>query len=431
MMSALASQFAPEIPHVADYFSLEEEDFTIIGSDVNAVFTEAVQHYLKLLEGYCGLADISMAEVIRDRCWEELNTGYWADVPLVWRTLYSFAALLCSVGHLHNYLVSCRTDVKQLVEALRSCDMGLIMGKPLAGDVLTTLASRCHEELANFCSHASNDCACKAGRQQSGPAASGTANACFMNHVSWVNPVSPSDPPAIRHALDREECPSVEKFVTSLFGQRAAVLTQCVSHWPALQWTVPRLVRAAGHRTVPVEVGARYTDAGWSQRLMPLGEFVSRYVTAPEESSGPGYLAQYELFSQVPELRRDIAVPDYCHAGDKPGVHVNVWLGPAGTVSPLHHDPKHNCLVQVFGFKYIRIYHPKETDKLYPYDAPMLNNTSRADVEKQDLDQFPLLEDASYTETVLAPGEMLYMPPGWWHYVRSLSASCSVSFWFE
>lgn len=34
----------------------------------------------------------------------------------------------------------------------------------------------------------------------------------------------------------------------------------------------------AGCRTVPVEVGSRYTDEEWSQTLMTVNEFISKYV---------------------------------------------------------------------------------------------------------------------------------------------------------
>lgn len=82
-----------------------------------------------------------------------------------------------------------------------------------------------------------------------------------------------------------------------------------------------------------------------------------------------GYLAQHQLLEQVPELRRDIITPDYCAllldvdedetksdeaVGDfddnsKGDVLVNAWLGPIGTVSPLHHDPYYNLLAQATG----------------------------------------------------------------------------------
>ena len=37
----------------------------------------------------------------------------------------------------------------------------------------------------------------------------------------------------------------------------------------------------------------------------------------------------------------------YCVLGEGEVQSVNAWLGPAGTVTPLHHDPHHNLLAQV------------------------------------------------------------------------------------
>lgn len=80
----------------------------------------------------------------------------------------------------------------------------------------------------------------------------------------------------------------------------------------------------------------------------------------------------------MPELEKDIIVPDYCallttedeekglnlitvvygsmltyfffwFQGDCSEVIVNAWFGPCGTVSPLHNDPYHNLLAQVVG----------------------------------------------------------------------------------
>lgn len=42
----------------------------------------------------------------------------------------------------------------------------------------------------------------------------------------------------------------------------------------------------AGCRTVPVEVGSRYTDDEWSQRLMTVGEFISTYVLGEVRPGG-------------------------------------------------------------------------------------------------------------------------------------------------
>lgn len=55
-------------------------------------------------------------------------------------------------------------------------------------------------------------------------------------------------------------------------------------------------------------------------------------------------------------MKDDIMVPDYCYLTDMDGEEpdINAWLGPKGTVSPTHHDPKNNFLAQVY-FKIIYI----------------------------------------------------------------------------
>ena len=53
-------------------------------------------------------------------------------------------------------------------------------------------------------------------------------------------------------------------------------------------------------------------------------------------------------------------------AADDNGVRTSAWLGPKGTVSPLHYDPYHNLLTQVLGYKYLRIFSPQQSKCLYP-----------------------------------------------------------------
>lgn len=212
-----------------------------------------------------------------------------------------------------------------------------------------------------------------------------------------------------------------------------------VDDWPALStrpWgSMDYLLSVAADRVVPVEIGSQYTDSNWSQKMMRFSEFIEKHIKVQEDIA---YLAQHDVFYQIPRLEKDIIIPDYCHIEPKltelyqarpNDVIKNAWFGPKGTVSPLHQDPYHNLLVQVVGSKYLHLISPKETELVYPREG-LMSNTSQVDIEDPNHEQFPRFKDANYLECVLEQGEILYIPPKWWHFVKSLETSFSVSLWF-
>ena len=250
--------------------------------------------------------------------------------------------------------------------------------------------------------------------------------------------------------------------------------------WSTERWRDLRFWAGHGHRTVPIEMGFSENDAqsvalqhSDAEGSMRLREFVMRFLLPSntvlkkgfQRSDGAidewfasevAYMAQHQLLLQIPELRNDILVPHYCALGELQTV--NVWIGTAGTVTALHYDLDDNFLVQVAGYKYLgssfvpialssasrdarhprylRLYSPDEGDHLYAKDAPRDRQKkhgasySPVRVERPDLQVHPDFEKANFVETILGPGEMLFIPKRWWHYVRSLTTSVSVNFWF-
>ena len=279
--------------------------------------------------------------------------------------------------------------------------------------------------------------------------------------------------PVISKRIPKRSNMSMIEFEKHLQIAKPVVIQDALSHWPALHerpWKSPGYLLGktlGGRRLVPVELGRSYTDDGWGQSIITFKEFMDRFISQPSDPDldiepwedgdrGIGYLAQHDLFAQIPSMRNDISTPDFCYTDPPPPAPgtplaqkkerpakvdeplLNAWFGPAGTVSPLHTDPYHNILCQVVGSKYVRLYSPLETPRLYPRrfeDGNIdMSNTSEVDVEGDEWERhetFPLFEKAEYVETILEEGECLYVPVGWWHYIRSLSVSFSVSFWWN
>lgn len=232
--------------------------------------------------------------------------------------------------------------------------------------------------------------------------------------------------------IDTKDQPSEEQFWTKYFHlHRPVKLTNCINHWPAMsKWNdLNYFMTTAGYRTVPIELGKKYDNDDWSQGMFRLGEFLKEFMSASSSGDSLGYLAQHDLFDQIPLLRKDFLIPDYCAIGSSEPV-VKSWIGPANTISTMHTDDKHNLLCQVLGEKLVILASPDEAANLYPYDG-LLNNTSQVDPEHLNFNEFPLSKGVKFFKLTLKAGEMLYLPKLWFHYVRSLTPSISVSFWFD
>jgi hypothetical protein len=233
---------------------------------------------------------------------------------------------------------------------------------------------------------------------------------------------------------------SVKEFKKQFFkADKPVVIEGCMEGWAALhKWSEPCWWRREhGHRTVPIELGV-HAAGTLRERLMTLAEFVDEHLDrAPEEETAccPAYLAQHTLLDQIPQLMDDVTVPVYCQAGSHEVT--NLWLGTAATATTLHFDSYDNLLCQVAGYKYVRLYAPAQSGKLYQDQrghqgmaTRSQGNLSQVDVGNVDTDRFPLFEQAPFLDAVLRSGDVLYIPSRWWHYVRSLSASCTCNFWF-
>ena len=255
------------------------------------------------------------------------------------------------------------------------------------------------------------------------------------------------------------EIPSADSFYETFYlHQRPVVIRNFASMWPAMErWRrLDYMSELFGHRVIPVEIGRHgggEEASSWSECFSTVDEFFKQYIipscTAcshsaydPITASAPpaeivAYLAQHALFDQFPSLKRDFTPPsDFCKRcnGGRGVQRTNAWLGTHGTKTPLHFDSYDNFLCQVTGAKFVRLYSPDvSSSKMYVSSESATTNQgniSPVDPEKPDLDAYPKFATVQGLDVVLKEGDALFIPRGYWHYVRSLSTSFSMNFWF-
>lgn len=206
------------------------------------------------------------------------------------------------------------------------------------------------------------------------------------------------------------------------------VLRAEVSRWPATQrWNDDYLLAACGDRKVRPsmalpEHGVPYVHGGDDARvLMTLREFWTQHL-APGERC---YLDQLPLW-WLEELRADVPIEELSG-----GEHsdLNLWIG-RGTKSGLHFDSADNFLVMIRGHKQAVLAAPSEARKLYPF----ADNTSKSQIDAgaADFVRFPASADALLWTAELCPGDVLFIPIRWWHYLASPMDEISISLncWF-
>jgi hypothetical protein len=416
---------------------------------------------------------------------EKLYAFPFKEVPACWRELFREASLLkISALAVKDVWRQSRVFSQELPriptfsdqvmdEMVRTIDMALIMaGPPISLDTrdavcaVLELLEACNSDLVNR--HDEQ----KTPKRRKLNTMSQSAASRFPFSSAMVPAISKPIPRMASLSYDSFE-KHMHKPKDSSIGPSPIIITGVLETWPARgerPWTSPVYLLSktiGGRRLVPIETGRSYVDDGWGQKIITFKDFLDQYILVNSQVSSlaTGYLAQHDLFAQIPSLRHDIAIPDYCYTSPPPPHHssplakkhsetpqledplLNAWFGPAGTISPLHTDPYHNILVQVVGRKYVRLYAPRESMKLYPRaieDGGVdMSNTSAIDVgllagwdgteeeQKEAHVKYPLFNETEFVDCILEEGECLYIPVGWWHYVRSLSVSFSVSFWFN
>ena len=103
-----------------------------------------------------------------------------------------------------------------------------------------------------------------------------------------------------------------------------------------------------------------------------------------------------------------------------------MFFGGEGSKVALHYDIdlSHVFLNQFHGRKRVVLFGPEQSKYLYQHPFTV---ASYVDVNNPDYEKFPALRYAQGYETILNPGETIFMPSGYWHYIEYIDGGYSMS----
>ena len=174
-------------------------------------------------------------------------------------------------------------------------------------------------------------------------------------------------------------------------------------------------------------------------KTYPISEIIDLCKASTPENKAP-YPNIYNVEKDFPEYVNDIPEISYgksnrLHSWLLPkfiGQKTNqqeLFFGGKGCSFPtLHIDylGVHTQLVQIIGEKDFILYPPNQTPYLYPdKDRP---THSPVDIINPNYDKFPLFKNAVSVKTTLKPGEILFIPAGWWHttYIHNFNLTYAI-----
>lgn len=204
-----------------------------------------------------------------------------------------------------------------------------------------------------------------------------------------------------------------------------AIITGAAAAWPAARWTPQSFRARCGdvETTASVqlpEAGVVYLQQDRAhRRTLRVAEFVDLM-----EAGACCYIDQAEL-ARFPGLAGECPADSLLPPGRR---FVNLWVG-ARTRSGLHYDPMDNFLVQLHGDKTAVLAPPGARRALYPFPDNVAK--SRIDADAPDERRYPRVAQVGFLEGVLSPGDLLYIPRGWWHHLRARASSISLNLWHE
>ncbi|MCQ9634403.1 cupin-like domain-containing protein [Chryseobacterium sp. WG23] len=209
--------------------------------------------------------------------------------------------------------------------------------------------------------------------------------------------------------------------------RRPVVIKNMAKKWPAYQkWTMEYMKEVVGDVEVPLYDSSKADPSApinSSAAKMKFGDYIDLIQREPTDLR----IFLFDPIKFAPNLLEDYISPKELMGGflDK---YPNMFFGGKGSETFLHFDidMAHIFHTHFNGRKHILLFDYKWKERLYqiPYATYALEDY---DIENPDFTKFPALDGVEGIECFLEHGDTLFMPTGWWHWMKYLDGSFSIS----
>ncbi len=227
--------------------------------------------------------------------------------------------------------------------------------------------------------------------------------------------------------IPRAKTLTKKEFMETYFKpQKPVVIEECTLGWPAhSKWNLEYMRKVARDKIVPLydDRPVHHKD-GFNEphARMNMSDYIDLLKTTPTKYR----IFLWNILKEIPELQDDFDYPDLGLRFMK-GLPM-LFFGGKDSHTFMHYDID---LANIFHFHFegqkdCILFSRKETKYLYKIPHSLITHES-IDFSNPDFEKWPALKHATGYRTSLNHGEVLYMPEGYWHYMKYLTPGFSMS----
>lgn len=218
-----------------------------------------------------------------------------------------------------------------------------------------------------------------------------------------------------------------QEFLDNYFKpQKPVVIERCIEDWPAFtKWNLDYMKQVAGDKTVPLydDRPVHYKD-GFNQAhaTMKMRDYVDLLKSEPTKYR----IFLWNILKEVPQLQKDFSFPDFGLKFMK-GLPM-LFFGGRDSHTFMHYDIDFANIFHFHfeGTKQCILFNQDQNKYLYKIPHSLIVRED-IDFSNPDFNKWPALQHAKGYTTELNHGEVLYMPEGYWHYMKYKTPGFSMS----